>query len=151
MRNLITLMELGRPTTCENCEGIMEFRGLGQYKCDSCGVIDYDDYGKARNYIELNPGANVAQISEATGVSRKALSNMVREQRFEITAESRSFLMCELCGKTVRSGRVCTDCEGVYHKRYEEDVRKSHIKGGFGKGAVDEDSEGAKRFRRELF
>jgi len=127
----------------------MVFKGLGQFKCEDCGNKEYDDYGKARNYIEVQPGANVYQISEATGVSRKAINNMVKEGRFEITRDSKTFLTCEVCGVSIRSGRACKNCEAAYHKAYEEDVRRTNIKGGFGKAERTDDAEGSKRFRRE--
>jgi len=143
----LNLSDLNRPALCEKCEGIMVFRGLGQYKCEDCNHIDHDDYGKARNYIEEQPGANVYQIAEATGVSRKSLTNMVRDGRFEITKDSKTFMVCDVCGVNIRSGRVCQKCEASYHKAYEEDVRRSNIKGGFGKG--EKGDEGVKRFKRE--
>ena len=126
----------------------MVFRGLGQYKCEDCGYIDHDDYGKARNYIEETPGANVYQIAEATGVARKNITNMVKDGRFEVTQDSKTFLACEVCGVNIRSGRTCRNCEASFHRAYEEDVRRTNIKGGFGK--ADQDAEGAKRFKRDL-
>lgn len=149
MSKLISVLELNRPTTCSLCEGIMVYRGLGQFKCEDCGNTEYDDYGKSRNYIEKNPGANVYQIAEATGVSRKSINNMVKDGRFEITKDSRSFLSCIVCGVNIRSGRVCPNCEAAYHKQYEDNVRKTHISGGFGKAEKNEDASGAKRFVRE--
>lgn len=150
-RRLINMMEIGRPTHCEKCKGIMVFEGLGRYKCENCGDKSYDDYGKVRNFIEENYGANVSQIAEATGVSRKSINNMVKEERFEITKDSKTFLLCEVCGKNIRSGRVCVNCEAAYHKAYEEDVRRINIKGGYGKADRSSDAEGSKRFKRELF
>jgi ribosomal protein L32 len=153
MKKLLTLMEANRPTKCAEaeCEGVMVFRGLGSYKCEKCGVIDYDDYGHARDYIEKHPGANVAEISDKTGVSRKAINNMVKDGRFEIAKDSRTFLRCEMCGTEIRGGRVCKNCEAAYHKQYEDDVRrKAGITGGFGKAERSEDAEGSKRFKRQL-
>ncbi len=147
----IEIEEFNRPNVCPECEGIMIFQGLGEYKCEVCGKREYDDYGKVRNYLEENPGANVSVISEFTGVSRRSINNMIKEERFEITKDSKSFLLCEMCGTSIRSGRVCKKCEADYHKAYEEDVRKLHIMGGYGKGERDEDHTGQKRYRREVF
>ena len=58
-----------RPTICKECEGVMIFKGVGEYKCEKCGFLDYDDYGKVRNYLEKHVGATSAQVAEATGVS----------------------------------------------------------------------------------
>ncbi|MCL2255130.1 MAG: hypothetical protein FWC09_11875 [Lachnospiraceae bacterium] len=148
-KRLISLQEVNRPITCEECKGLMVFQGLGQYKCEDCGLKDHDDYGKVRNYIESNPGVNVYQIAEATGVTRKSINNMVREQRFEIAKDSKTFIMCEMCGAKIRSGRACKNCEAAYHKQFEEDTRKINIKGGFGKAERSSDAEGSKRFKRE--
>lgn len=35
-----------RPTYCEKCGGVMVFKGVGEYRCEKCGYLDYDDYGK---------------------------------------------------------------------------------------------------------
>lgn len=45
-----------RPTICAECGGIMVFKGVGEYKCEKCGSVGYDDYGKTRNYIEHHRG-----------------------------------------------------------------------------------------------
>ena len=150
MLRKIGFADFSRPTVCKDCEGLMVFEGLGRYKCEKCGFTEHDDYGKARNYIEEHPGANVAQISQATGVTTKSINNMVKEQRFEITSDSRTFLRCEICGTNIRFGRCCVNCESAFHKQYEDKVRKANIEGGFGKAERDENAEGAKRFRRQM-
>ena len=84
-------------------------------------------------------------------MTRRSINNMVKDQRFEIRADSKTFLLCEICGKNIRTGRVCKNCEGAYHRSFEDDVRQSKITGGYGKAERGDDAEGAKRFRRELF
>ena len=34
-----------RPTYCEKCGGGMVFKGVGEYECEKCGALEYDDYG----------------------------------------------------------------------------------------------------------
>lgn len=70
-----------RPTYCEKCGAVMVFKGVGEYQCEKCGYLDYDDYGKVRNYIEKHMGANVAEASKATGVTQKAIRDMLKEAR----------------------------------------------------------------------
>jgi tRNA(Ile2) C34 agmatinyltransferase TiaS len=147
--NLKALIEIDRPTICAACGGVMVFQGLGQYRCEKCGSLEYDDYGKVREFIEEHPGANVAQIAESTGVTRKAINKMVKEERFEIRKESKTFLLCEICGLPIRSGYVCKNCEATYHKQYEEEVRQTNIKGGYAVADPAEYAAGEKRFKRE--
>lgn len=139
-----------RPTLCTDCGGIMVFKGVGEYKCEDCGSLGYDDYGKARNYIEMHPGATMAEVAGATGVTQKSIREMVRESRLEIAASSNVFLRCEICGTTIRSGRFCAKCETAHHREIEERARnaKNINLAGFGmEKSAGED--GAKRFKRE--
>lgn len=96
---------------CPICGGIMEFKGVGEYKCQDCRKVEYDDYGKVRCYIEEHPGANAAQIEAATGVIQKNIRQLLREARIEIANGSSTFLRCEKCGTPIRSGILCGKCE----------------------------------------
>ena len=60
-----------RPTYCSECGDVMVFKGLGEYRCEKCGFLDYDDYGKARNYVEKHMGANAAERSEERRVGKE--------------------------------------------------------------------------------
>lgn len=140
-----------RPVFCEDCGGIMVFKGVGEYKCEDCGGVEYDDYGKVRNYLEKHAGATTADVSEATGVSQKSIREMLKEARLEISPNSSTFMKCEICGAMIRSGRYCDRCEAAYHKEIEEKTRKSRNLNMSGFGAEKpRGEEGAKRFTREM-
>lgn len=149
-RELLELNQLNRPTYCEKCNGVMVFKGVGEYKCEDCGNLAYDDYGKVRNYIEKHAGATSAQVSAATGVSQKSIRDMLREERLEIAANSAVFLKCELCGASIRFGRFCSKCETTYHRRVEERARagRNLNMAGFSTERPKGD-DGAKRFTRD--
>ena len=87
----------------------MVYKGLGEYQCEECGQMDYDDYGKVRNYLEHHRGANVAEISDATGVTHKSIRDMIKENRFEVVENRGGYLRCEMCGANINSGRLCPD------------------------------------------
>lgn len=137
------------PHTCEKCGGIMIFKGVGEYHCENCRWVAYDDYGKVRNYIEEHRGANAADIEEGTGVSQKTIRRLLRESRLEVAESSRAFLHCEACNKAIRSGRFCQDCEMKYHRGLEEKQRelvRKEVQGfGMGKKAGE---DGERRFMR---
>lgn len=136
------------PRVCVKCGGVMVFKGVGEYQCEDCGELAYDDYGKVRAYIEEHKGATAAQIEDAIGVSQKTIHRLLRDGRLEVTEDSRMFLRCELCDKSIRSGRFCPECETKMHRSMEAKEReKAHkIMQGFGSGRRDE--EGQKRFTR---
>lgn len=138
-----------RPYICDNCGGLMEFKGCGEYECEDCHTKGYDDYGKVRNYIELHRGANAAEIEARTGVTQKSIRQMLKESKLEITADSVAFMRCEICGTNIRSGRFCPKCEASYHKEKEKKMREK-LKG-FGLESEEErlgHQKGEKRFLR---
>ncbi len=124
------------PERCEECGSPLQYRGIGEYRCEKCGHLMYDDYGTVRNYLEINPGANSATVSAATGVSEKEIKNMLREEKLQIRPDSRSFLQCEACGKPVLSGRYCAECSklavaAAKKKKQKEELeeKKEHVVG----------------------
>lgn len=139
-----------RPTKCPECGGSMKFKGCGEYRCENCKYIAYDDYGKVRNYVEKHAGVTAAQAAAATGVKQKTIRLMLKESRLEIAEDSNSFMKCEMCGANIRAGRVCSKCEPAYKKAMEEKAhsRNEKMMAGFGM-EHRRGEEGAKRFERE--
>ena len=129
---------------CQKCEGVLVYRGIGEYICEECGAVEYDDYGKVRNYLERHRGANVAEISDMTGVSHKAIRDMIKEKRFEIIDNKGGYLRCEVCGEKINS-----KCEEKYHRQVEEQARAERNKGLSGFGESSSSERGSKRYTRE--
>ncbi len=131
----------------------MIFQGVGTYNCEKCGWEDYDDYGIVRNYLEAHKGATTSEVSLATGISHKEINDMLREEKFEITTDSRSFLKCISCDAMIRSGRYCPTCAKIAEaakakKKREQEVRERHLNITGTTTAQNQDS-GAKRFSRD--
>lgn len=72
-----------KPERCSKCGGPLKYTGLGEYTCTKCGNQELDDYGKVRIFLENNPGANIVRTEALTGVSQKAITEMIREGKFE--------------------------------------------------------------------
>ena len=138
-----------RPTYCSECGGVMVFKGLGEYQCEKCGFLEYDDYGKVRNYLDEHRGANVTQISEATRVSHKSIRDMIKENRFEVIDSRGGYIRCEMCGESINSGKLCAKCEAIFHRQVEEDariLRKAKAPSRSGSAAATQGESGSKRF-----
>lgn len=136
------------PRVCKKCGGVMIFKGVGEYHCEDCGAVDYDDYGKVRMYIEEHRGATAAQIEDAVGVSQRAIRQMLKDGRLEVTADSRTFLHCELCGKAIRYGQYCQECETAIHRNLESKQREQIKKDIQVKGTGQTGEDGQRRFMR---
>lgn len=136
------------PNACPECGGEMIFKGVGEYQCEQCKAVVYDDYGKVRLYVEQHPGATISDAEAGTGVPHKIIRQLLREERLEVAANSRSFLSCRGCGVQIRSGDFCPQCAAKQPKT--EDPRLRNLKKDMsGVGMNDGSSqEGAKRFTR---
>lgn len=137
------------PRVCKKCGGVLVFKGVGEYRCEDCGELDYDDYGKVRLYIEEHKGATAAQIENAIGVSQRSIRQMLKDGRLEVTADSKTFLRCEVCGKSIRSGQYCPECETKMHRNLEAEQRAQIQKNRHGTGLGQKGEEGQRRFRRD--
>lgn len=148
--SVIRLDEYNIPKVCGKCGGVMVFKGVGEYQCEDCGEKSLDDYGKARNYLEEHRGATAAEIEKAVGVSQRSIRKLLRDGRLEIAEGSKSFLRCELCGKSIRYGQFCSECETKAHRILEEKqrdmLRKAKNMQVYGKN--EEREEGQRRFMR---
>lgn len=81
--NLRDTSDDGVPERCEACGGGLRYTGLGEYKCERCGALTYDNYGKVRSYIEKNPGATAIEVSKATGVTKSAIKRLLDNDRIQ--------------------------------------------------------------------
>ena len=148
MENVFLKDEYHIPRACAKCGGVMIFKGVGEYHCEDCGEVAYDDYGKVRLYIEEHRGATAAQIESAIGIPQRTIRRMLKEGKLEVTADSRAFLYCEVCGKAIRSGRYCPECEIKVHRKMESEQREKRKNDIQGFGFNRKGEEGHKRFTR---
>ena len=84
--------DLHIPVKCSKCGGGYKYNGLGEYICTECGSVDYDDYGKVRNYLDEHKGCNAIEVEAATGVKRAAIHRLLEEERIEVKPYGRSEL-----------------------------------------------------------
>jgi DNA-directed RNA polymerase subunit RPC12/RpoP len=75
--------EEGIPVACPYCGGRVKYAGLGEYECEKCGRISYDNYGKVRSYIESHPGATINQVMAGTGVSKASIKQLIADDRIQ--------------------------------------------------------------------
>jgi methionyl-tRNA synthetase len=90
-----------------------------------------------RQYIDDNPGADIGEVSEANEVPIKQIERWIREERLSFTADSPIGIPCEWCGKTIKSGRYCSECadklgntlKNLYSSEEEAEHTKQKSKG----------------------
>ncbi|MCH5343039.1 MAG: hypothetical protein J1E64_03295 [Acetatifactor sp.] len=137
------------PRVCNECGGVMIFKGVGEYHCEKCGAVDYDDYGKVRLYIESHKGANAKEVEDATGVTQRSIRQMLKDSRIEVAEGSKVMMKCEACGQPIRSGQFCPQCETKMHRAMEAAQREQLMKDLKGYSISKGGEEGHRRFVRD--
>lgn len=67
-----------KPTICPDCNVEYKYLGLGHYKCENCGRMETDDYGKVRDYIEQSPeDVGLDKTSIDTGVKVERIRELI--------------------------------------------------------------------------
>ena len=88
-----SLTDYHAPTQCSKCgSNHLHYKGLGEYCCGECENLEYDDYGRVRNYLETHKGAPITVVAKDTGVSKWTIREMVEEERFDICPTARRTL-----------------------------------------------------------
>lgn len=109
-KELEKLIIANKPVVCEKCKGKMYYVHSGLYRCEKCGHEILDDFGKVKQFLELNGPTPVLAISHATGVDMEIIEMFLRQGRVEIPEGSKYYISCEKCGCSIRYGRFCTEC-----------------------------------------
>jgi flagellar operon protein (TIGR03826 family) len=96
---------------CRRCGKIFTYMG-GTPFCQACRQADEEDFKKVKDYLYKNPGANLTQVSVELDISVEKIRRFLKDGRLEIMSdEGNMFLECENCGKAIKSGRFCDECE----------------------------------------
>lgn len=96
--------------TCKFCGTMFRYYGFGYGYCERCTPIDNELFHRVKDYIWAHGKVTMAQVSDATGVSIKQITQYLRDGRLEIPEDSEIFIRCELCGTDIRYGRYCQEC-----------------------------------------
>jgi hypothetical protein len=75
-----------------------------------CEKAEEEQFQNLRTYIDKEPLAGIAEISEATGVSPKRILQYIREGRLQVTQGLLGELRCTKCGEPIDEGSFCNAC-----------------------------------------
>ncbi|MFD1139394.1 flagellar protein [Paenibacillus urinalis] len=78
--------------------------------CTSCLKEIEQQYIDCVEYLRVEKGANIQELSEATGVSMKQITKFIREGRISIVDAPNMMYPCEVCGTLIREGHMCDGC-----------------------------------------
>lgn len=96
---------------CRKCGKIFNYIG-GAPICPSCRQLDEEDFQRVKEYLYENPGASITQVSVDLDISMEKIKRFLKDGRLEIKGDDGNLILeCENCGKSIKSGRFCAECE----------------------------------------
>ncbi len=95
---------------CRKCGKIFNY--IGSPICPICKQAEEEDFKKIKDYLYRNPGSSITQVSIELDIGVEKIRRFLKDGRLEITGDDGNMILeCENCGKSIKSGRFCDECE----------------------------------------
>lgn len=108
---------------CRRCGKMYNYIG-GAPICIDCKNADEATFKRVKEYLYDNPGATLSQVANDVNVSVEKIKMFLKEGRLEITEGSNIILDCERCGKAIKTGRFCNECQNDVSKDFSQNASK---------------------------
>ena len=108
---------------CQFCK--KPFTSLGGRICPACLEKIDQDFITVRDYIYEHKHSNIDLIAEETEVSKQVILYLLKEGRLIIDSPDGGgggYLFCEVCKKSINTGRLCKDCMGKVASTIDKSV-----------------------------
>lgn len=93
---------------CTRCGRAFPYSGDGPVVCPRCVQKEEEDFALVSRYLETHRSTK-KETAKNTGVPEEYLTKWAREGRLVFSSGIEDF-RCEICGKPIRTGRICEDC-----------------------------------------
>jgi hypothetical protein len=96
---------------CSRCNRMFQ-KTMGMRICPDCVQAEEDAFRRVRDYLELNPGKDIASVAAATEVEEAFVLKLLQSGRLATLGELAEGLgqPCRQCGKPQIQGKYCPDC-----------------------------------------
>jgi len=97
---------------CDFCR--VPYQSAGAKLCEDCLKKLDEDFILIREYLYEHDNAGIEEVSEETGVSRKTIMHLLKEERLIVGNEidgGGGILKCEACKKPINTGKMCASCK----------------------------------------
>ena len=95
---------------CRSCGTLFNYIS-GPPICSKCKKKLEEKFTEVKEYLDAHPNATISVVSEEMDVSVKQIKQWIKEERLSLSEATVEGIVCESCGKPVRSGRFCDKCK----------------------------------------
>ncbi len=96
--------------SCLRCGNMFIYSGVGKCICEACKKEDEAEFQSVKNYIYEHPSATIMEVSKETEVRVIRIKSYLKDGRLIISDDSPIFINCEVCGESIKYGRLCRNC-----------------------------------------
>ena len=97
---------------CRSCGRLFNYMG-GAPLCPACQKKLEEKFQEVKAFLEENPNSSVETVAEELDVSVKQIRQWIRDG-----------IVCETCGKPIRTGRFCEKCKNNMANALAESIHK---------------------------
>lgn len=112
---------------CVKCNKIFNYVA-GPSICSNCRQTAEEKFKEVRIFIRKNPKSSVGEVGEACEVDVKQIRQWIREERLSFSEDSAIGIECEVCGKTIKTGRYCDVCKADVVNKLGSAYQKTEAK-----------------------
>ncbi|MBP5385542.1 MAG: flagellar protein [Lachnospiraceae bacterium] len=95
---------------CKNCGRIFNYVS-GLPLCPACRDLMEEKFQTVKEYIQNNKDTTMKTVAEECDVDENQIRQWIREERLVFADDSGIVLQCEICGRSIRTGRYCDKCK----------------------------------------
>ncbi|MBU1366361.1 MAG: winged helix-turn-helix transcriptional regulator [Candidatus Omnitrophica bacterium] len=106
---------------CKKCQKLF-VNVLGKDICQECCEKEEGKHKEILRYLNDNPSASIKEICESIKVSEKSIIELIKNKR--VTLDISVEYACEVCGRKIKTGRVCVVCKGKIERELGKAVEK---------------------------
>jgi len=96
---------------CKKCGAVFQYI-TGYPLCKDCKEKDEEEFKNVKEYIREHPGVKIEDVAKTMNISPQQVLRYLRDERLEIFSQSDKYILCELCGCMIKTGRFCERCKG---------------------------------------
>ena len=97
-------------TNCKSCGRLFNATGRERL-CPACKKALEEKFQTVKAYLEEHPDTSVEQTAADNDVTMKQIRQWVKEERLILSSATVAGIVCEKCGKPIRTGRFCDKCK----------------------------------------